>query len=96
MIQYFAMEATRKLNLFPVKGGVSPFFSPQTIMTNKAIDYDKECTIEFGTYVQASNESNPTNDNTAQMIDGIYLRPAQNNQGSYEFMDLLARSLPYL
>ena len=56
MIQYLAMEATRKLNLFPVKGSVSPYFSPQTIMTNKAIDYDKECTIEFGAYIQASNK----------------------------------------
>ena len=88
MIRYLVMESTRKLNLFPVKGGVSTYYSPQTIMTNRAVDYEKECTAEFGAYVQASNETTPTNDNVARTIDGIYLRPTRNQQGGHEFMNL--------
>ena len=28
MIQYLSMECTSKLNMFPVRGGISPYYSP--------------------------------------------------------------------
>jgi hypothetical protein len=49
------------LNQFPAKGGVSPYFSPQAIVTGDILDYDKHLSIPFGQYVQANNEPNPTN-----------------------------------
>jgi len=40
------------MNSFPHKGGVHPTISPRAIMTGKGIMYDKNCKVEFGTYVQ--------------------------------------------
>ena len=37
------LEATSKLNYFPVKGGVSNYYSPRTILGFPVIDYDKHC-----------------------------------------------------
>jgi hypothetical protein len=33
MLKYLAMISTAQLNYFPAKGGISPYFSPHTIMT---------------------------------------------------------------
>ena len=33
MIKYLAMKVTSDLNLFPVKGGVSEFYSPHVILS---------------------------------------------------------------
>ena len=88
MIKYLVLESTRKLNLFPVKGGVSPYYSPHTIMSQQPLDYNKHLQIPFGTYVQALHESNPSNTNLERMLDAIYLRPLQNSQGGHELMDL--------
>ena len=40
------------LNLFPHKDGVHEVMSPRTIVTGLHINYDKHCTLEFGSYVQ--------------------------------------------
>ena len=63
MLRYLAFESTNKLNYFPVKGGVSQYYSPRTIMQQVPLEYGKHCTVPFGAYVQASNETNPTNTN---------------------------------
>jgi hypothetical protein len=88
MLRYLAMICTQQLNYFPVKGGISPYYSPHVILTGKAIDYNKHCQIPFGAYVQANNEPNPTNTNAPRTIDCIYLRPFPNIQGGHELMDL--------
>ena len=54
MIRYLAMEQANKLNLFPVKGGVSSYYSPRMIMNQSSLDYDKHCSVPFGAYVQAT------------------------------------------
>jgi hypothetical protein len=58
------------------------------ILTNESLDYNKHCTIPFGAYVQANHEMNQTNSNAPRTIDAIYLRPANNQQGGHELMDL--------
>ena len=88
MIKYLAMVQTNLLNLFPVKGGVSKYFSPRAILTNETIDYNKHLSIPFGSYVQASNENKPTNTNLPRTIDAIYLRPHKSLQGGHELFDL--------
>jgi hypothetical protein len=35
MIRYLVLYVTRMLNQFPAKGGVSPYFSPQAIVTGE-------------------------------------------------------------
>ena len=51
MIKILAMECTNKLNFFPPKGGVSPYYSPRMLLTNEGLDYNKHCITPFGTYV---------------------------------------------
>ena len=88
MIRYLAMIQTNQLNYFPVKGGISEYYSPRTILGGTPLDYEKHCVIPFGACVQANHESHPRNDNTARTIDCICLRPCNNIQGGHELMDL--------
>ena len=73
MIRYLAMECTSKLNLFPVKGGISDYYSPRVLLNHRTIDYNKEYMIPFGTYVQANNNVVPSNTNAPRTLDAIYL-----------------------
>eukprot|EP00980_Cylindrotheca_fusiformis_P014978 scaffold4100_cov63-Cylindrotheca_fusiformis.AAC.1 len=82
------MVSTRNINMFPAKGGISSHYSPHMILSHRNIDFKKHCQIEFGSYVQASQENDPTNTNRARTIDGIYLCPVNNIQGGHEIMDL--------
>jgi hypothetical protein len=84
MIRYLAMTSTD----FPAKGGISSYYKPHNILTGRAIDYSKHYQIPFGAYVQANNESNPTNTNAPRTFDSIYLRPFPNLQGGHELIDL--------
>jgi hypothetical protein len=88
MIRYLAMYQVNQLNLFPVKGGVSAYYSPRMILNQPNSDYAKHCSVPFGAYVQANHETNRTNSNPTRTLDAIYLRPAQNQQGDHEFMGL--------
>jgi hypothetical protein len=88
MIQYLAMIQANNLNLFPVKGGVSDYYSPHMILNQTNLDYTKHCVVPFGAYVQANHESTKTSSNVTRTLDAIYLRPAQNQQGGHELMDL--------
>ena len=82
------MECTSKLNIFPAKGGISPYYSPRILLNQRTLDYKKECQVPFGAYVQAHNQPTYTNSNAPRTLDAIYLRPAQNMQGGHELMDL--------
>jgi hypothetical protein len=77
-----------QLNIFPVKGGVSKYYSPQMILNQANLDYTKHCVVPFGACVQANHESTKTSSNVTRTLDAIYLRPAQNQQGGHEVMDL--------
>jgi hypothetical protein len=89
MIHYLAMYQVNQLNLFPVKGGVSAYYSPPRMILNQEnLDYAKHCSMPFGAYVHANHETKLTNSNATRTLDGIYLRPAQNQQGGHELMDL--------
>jgi hypothetical protein len=88
MINYLAMIQANKLNRFPVKGGVSKYYSPRMILNQTHLDYTKHCVVPFGAYVQANHESTKTGSNVTRTLDASYLRPAQNQQGGHELMDL--------
>ena len=96
MLRYLAMVCTHQLNLFPAKGGISPYLSPHVLVGGQNLDYEKHCQIPFGAYIQANQENNPKNTNAPRTIDAIYLRPVPHNiQGGHELMDLIhANSLP--
>ena len=82
------MECTSKLNIFPAKGGISPYYSPRILLNQRTLDYKKECQVPFGAYVQAHNQPTYTNSNAPRTLDAIHLRPAQTMQGGHELMDL--------
>ena len=88
MVRYLAMICTDQLNWFPVKGGISSYYSPKVIMSHQALDYNKHCQVPFGTYVQADQIPDPKNTPAARTIDAIYLRPLLNKQGGHEVMNL--------
>lgn len=88
MLRYLAMVCTSQLNMFPVKGGVSSYYSPHVLLGGRNLDYHKHCKIPFGAYVQAIQENSPKNTNAPRTIDAIYLRPKKNIQGGHELMDL--------
>jgi hypothetical protein len=82
------MIQDNNLNLLPVKGGVSKYYSPHMLLNQTNLDYTKHCVVPCGAYVQANHESTMTSSNVTRTLDAIYLRPAQNQQGGHEFMDL--------
>jgi hypothetical protein len=73
MIHYLAMNQDNQLNVFPVKGGVSSYYSPRMLLNQTNLDYSKECTVPFGAYVQANHKTVKTNSNITRMLDAIYL-----------------------
>ena len=72
MIQYLSMECTSKLNIFPAKGGISPYYSPRILLNQRTLDYKKECQVPFGAYVQAHNQPTYTKQQCTTYI-GCYL-----------------------
>jgi hypothetical protein len=88
MVKVLAMECAKKLNFFPPKGGISPYYSPRMILHQKALDYNKHCSIPFGSYVQAHNEPNIKNTQHPRTLDCIYLRYTDNSQGGHHLLDL--------
>ena len=88
MLVNLAMACAWQLNLFPVKGGVSAYYSPYVIMGGRPINYRKDLMFPFGTYVQATLRNDPTNTNAPTTVDAIYLRPMRNDQGGHEVMSL--------
>jgi len=42
-------NSTFWLNCFPHKDGIHPTLSPRMIVTGSTIDYNKHCTLQFGT-----------------------------------------------
>ena len=91
MIKHLALEKTRKINLFPAKGGVSKYYSPRMIIKQTNVDYNKHIKVGFGSYVQANQENNPSNTPEARTRDAIYLDPVENLQGGHRVIDLKTR-----
>ena len=73
MVKVLAMECAKRLNFFPPKGGVSKQYSPCMILHQENLDYNKHCSIPFGTYVQAHDEPMPSNTQVLRTLDAIYL-----------------------
>jgi hypothetical protein len=88
MVQELAIGCTDSLNFFPVKGGVSSYYSPHMIMHQENLDYNKHCLIAFGSFVQAEYNVKPTNTQVSRVKDAIYLRPIHIDQGGHLCMDL--------
>ena len=91
VIKYMCMEATRKLNLLPAKGGVSRYYSPQSILSDTSIDYNKKYQYTFGTYGKALDDPNTKNNIKAKSLDCLYLKPNFNLQGGHIVYNLVTK-----
>jgi hypothetical protein len=72
------------LNAFPPSSGVSTFYSPRTIMTGMALDFNKHCKLQFGAYAEAHEEYPQTNTMAPRTRGVICLGPTGNFQDSYK------------
>ena len=88
MVKILVQESAKKLNFFPAKHGVSEFYSPRMILHQRNLNYAKHCKFTFGSFVEASNEPNPTNTNDPHTLDCIYLRYNENDQGGHQCLHL--------
>ena len=83
MIRYLDLEVVRKLDYFPVKGVLSPYYIPWTILYQQPLGYNKHCTIPFGAFVQANNDNNPKSPKFSRTIERIYLRSLDKIKGGH-------------
>jgi hypothetical protein len=74
------------INVFPPSSGVSKTFSPRTIMTGTALNFNKHCQIPFEAYAEVHEDNNITNTMTERTQPAICLGPTANFQGSYKFL----------
>ena len=58
------------------------WFSPRKIFTGLTVDYKRDCKAVVGTYVEASIDTNITNENMERLQGCVYLIPSGNHQGS--------------
>ena len=86
LVVHAVLFATKALNLFPVKGGISGW-SPKQIMTGEVVYY-KYCCVPFGCYCQISKEGTPRNSMLARTQGAIALGPSGNTQGGHKFYTL--------
>lgn len=89
MVKELAMLVTRHGIYFAEKRGISKRYSPQMIVSNRAVDYKKHLIYPFGDYMQASNVNKPSNNNMNQILHCIYLRASNASRGGHVLMDLV-------
>jgi hypothetical protein len=64
LIKALVIEATRKLNYFAPKGGVSAYYSPCEILHQVKLDYQKHCRIPQFSYTSQGNLASIQEHNT--------------------------------
>ena len=63
-------------------------FSPREIVTGLSTDYERDCKVDIGSYVEASTDATVTNDNTERTRSCVALGPVGNKQGSVKCFDI--------
>jgi len=58
LIVEIAYNAVFWINCFPHKDGNTKHFKPLTIITGSKIDFNKQCRLQFSTYVQMHEQHN--------------------------------------
>ena len=56
MVKTLVEQSQAKLNYFPVKGGISAYYSPHDIIVGRKLNYEKHFAHGFGAYVQAHDD----------------------------------------
>ena len=80
-----AKDVVMILNAFSLESRISTTYSPHTTMWGKSLHWKKSCNIQFVAYAQVHEERNTTNALEERTQGDIYLGPASNLQGYYNF-----------
>ena len=88
MTIHMVFHATKMLNYFPTKTGISDTISPRTIMTGETLHYKTHLSLCFGAYCQVHEEDTPRNSQKPRTQGAICLGPTGNVQGGFKFMSL--------
>ena len=86
MIVKGAYKCRDDLNAFPPKGGISQQYSPRAIIEKRTYDYNKQCKVLFGSYVQAINKGDNTPEERTKSC--IYMGPTPTHQVGHSLLDL--------
>ena len=61
---------------------------PREIVTGRALDLNKHCKVQLGSYVEAHEDKVVTNTYHPRTFTGIYLGPTGNIQGKLKVLDI--------
>ena len=87
MIQLVYM-VTMFVNAVLATEGILPHYLPREIMTQRKIDFVKDCKVKFGQYIKASEDDMVTNTMNTWTHPYIAMGPSRNWQGSTKCFDL--------
>ena len=85
LITHMVYFCVRAINMIPRSDSTE---SPKEMFTGVKIDFNRDCKIEFGAYVQVHEDEEITNTMKARTAGAIALGPVGNAQGSYQFLNL--------
>ena len=88
MIEKGFEQCVKWINSFPRKTGISDTYSPNALLTQQGVDYNKDCLLSFGSYVQAANNNNPTNTPKPRTIGCIFLGMKAGDSRVCQLMNL--------
>ena len=70
------VQTTATLNYFPVRYGLTKYYSPRMIVQHRLINYDMNFKPFTGKYVLAHDDRQIKNNMQPKAIDCIYKRPS--------------------
>ena len=76
------------VNAVPAVEDIFQIFSPRETVTQTKIDFEEDCKVQFGSYVESSTDAIVMNDMTSRTHECIALGPSGNWQGSTKYFDL--------
>ena len=88
MIIELVAACMRFLNQVPSNNGVSDRISPLTIVASGGRIDVNTLKLEFGSFVHAFEDNNPTNTNRSRLVEALVLSITTNQSGFYRFLSL--------
>jgi hypothetical protein len=92
-VVHLMMFVAMWINAFPSDSGVSTVYSPREIVTGLRMDYAKHCRARWGSYVEAHDDPDITNDMRPRTSPCIVLGPTGNIQGSIKCYNLETKAV---
>lgn len=88
MIIHLVYYCVLTINSFPRTSSIGLGVPPKELLTGRKLDFQKDCLLKFGAYVQVHEDDMITNTMKERTLGAIALGPAGNVQGSYNFLSL--------